>query len=123
MQLEKIRKSALPCSSRNLYDFRVSGYHDDTVTVSVDLPEPLVIAFVSLLDSLTDSFRFLQYKAKTAKAEFKVIDPVEIDKSKKAQAAYEKTVLDRYDKFASNGLPPGRQSAQPRISLNPRRCI
>jgi hypothetical protein len=110
-------RGALPCPAGSLYDLQVSGYHDGLVTVSIDLPEPMIYAFTSLLDSLTESFRFLQFKAKTAKAQVKVYDPTVIEHRKKQFASFEKTVLERYDKFIHSGCSPREAIRQTKASF------
>ena len=96
-------RGALPYPAGNLYDLQVSGYHDGLVTVSIDLPESMIYAFTALLDSLTDSFRFLQFKAKSVKAQVISVDSAVMDLRKEQFAAFEKIVLERYDKFVAAG--------------------
>lgn len=97
-------RAALPIPARDLYSLRATGYSEGVVSVSIDLPEQLVFAFTALLDSLSDSFRFLQFKAKCVKAEAKVHDPIEIERREKVYQAYQKKVVSCYDKFFSSGL-------------------
>jgi len=92
-------RAALPLPASDLYSFKVNGFNDGVVNVSLDLPEPMLYAFSALLDSLSSSFRFLQFKTKCVKAEAMVHDPVAIERRRKSFRAYSKRVLDRYDKF------------------------
>ena len=94
-------RAVLPLPASDLYSFKATGFHDGIVTATIDLPEPMIYAFTALLDSLTSSFRHLQYKAKCAKAESMVSDPVAIERRKKSFQAYSRRVLGRYDKFFS----------------------
>ncbi len=95
--------SVLPSPARDLFDFKVSNYRDGLVTLTVDLPAPMLNAFVGLLDSLCDSFRFLQHKTKILKAQAVVANTFEAAKREKMNDDYKAVVLEAFDLFVAGG--------------------
>ena len=72
------------------------------------MPEGLLKSYVSLLDTLHEFFRFLELKSRSAKAEAKVYDPVELERREKFNDDFVKDVLEAYDGFIAQGYPVKR---------------
>lgn len=84
------------------------GYKDGNINLTLTLPEGLLKSYVSLLDTLHEFFRFLELKSRSAKAEAKVYDPVELERREKFNDDFVKDVLEAYDGFIAQGYPVKR---------------
>lgn len=79
----------------------VQGY----ALLSVSLPEAMIKGFVAFLEGFHETWRMAQFGVKCAKAEKKVVDPVEIEKREVRQSEYRNAVFDAFDDLISQGIP------------------
>jgi hypothetical protein len=93
-----------PLHKECLLDFHVSGRGNGYVYLSFAMPEGMMRAFVSLLQSLHGFFRFAELKTRVAGIEAKALDPGEIEKRRLFREQFESEVCSLFDGFRSQGL-------------------
>lgn len=87
-----------------LLDYHVAGVRDGYVYLSVALPEGMTRVFVSMLESMTGFFRFIDIKARSASAVAKVHDPAQREKVEVMQKDFHKEVCEIFDGLIGQGL-------------------
>lgn len=96
-----------PLSKDFMFDLEVSEIRDGYVVLSLALPEGMTRVFVSMLESMSGLFRFMDHKIKVAasvqKSQQRTIDPAIRDHARDQQEDFKKQACDLYDGFIAAG--------------------
>lgn len=87
----------------NLMTIQVVEYNQGYALLSVSLPEPMVKGYVAFLEGYHELWKGAQYNVKSAKAEKKAVDPVEIEKRELRESEYKKAVVSIFDGLIASG--------------------
>jgi len=88
-----------------LLDFHVAGARDGFVCLSIVLPEGMTKVFVSMLESMTGFFRFIDIKSRAAESVARIHEPERVQSTLKAQAEFSESVCALYDTLICEGIP------------------
>jgi hypothetical protein len=96
-----------PLSKEFMFDFEVSEIRDGYVVLSLALPEGMTRVFVSMLESMSGLFKFMDRKVKVAaavqKSQQRTIDPAIREHVQDKQADFKNQACDLYDGFLAGG--------------------
>lgn len=104
--LGDLHSSFNPLHKDFLLDFHVSGARDGFVFLTIALPEGMTRVFVSMLESMSGFFRFIDIKARAAVGQSKAHDPALKLQAEKNQVEFRNEVLSLFDGFIGQGLEP-----------------
>lgn len=93
-----------PLHDEYALDYRVQRVQGGYVVLSIAMPEGMIKAFVSLLQSLHGFFRFAELKERVSKYEEKAVSPAEVEKRRKNQTEFEQEVCRIFDELVGMGV-------------------